>query len=45
VPNKLFELVEDARLESLEDHAVRSFNLSVGCVEAKSIVLLPFLLP
>jgi hypothetical protein len=29
-PNKLFELVEDARLESLEDHSVRPFNLPIG---------------
>jgi hypothetical protein len=27
---KLFELVEDARLESLEDHPVRTLNLPVG---------------
>jgi hypothetical protein len=29
-PSKLFELVEDARLESLEDHSVRPFNLPIG---------------
>jgi hypothetical protein len=30
VPSKPFELVEDARLESLEDHSVRPFNLPIG---------------
>jgi hypothetical protein len=29
-PSELFELVEKERLESLEDHAICSFNLSVG---------------
>jgi hypothetical protein len=27
---KLFELVEDAKLESLKDHYVRPFNLPIG---------------
>jgi hypothetical protein len=30
VTSELFELVEDVRLESLEDFAVRSLNLPIG---------------